>query len=693
MKSKSPMTHPMTGPMTGPLTGPMVGRPGERRPHVLRLRMLRKRDTTAPVVTLSSISTNARQPALAGTVDDPTATIIVTLAGQTYPAVNAGNGTWSLPANTIASLADGTHPASVTATDAAGNVGTASGSIYVDSTAPAVTVTAISLTKFRQPALSGTVDDPTATVVVTVGGLSYPATVSSGAWSIPAGTIAALADGVHTVSATATDPIGNVGSASATVRVDATPPVVTLTTSAIYFAAAQLTGTVNDATATVQVIVGGLSYPATISGSTWTTTSEVPLALGNNSVQVQATDPAGNVGSVSGTVYRFSPQLLFAANEPGWFFEQNDLGTQFADVAGTTPITGPNQSVALQLDKSRGLVLGAQLIANGDFSSGSTGWLLQPGWTISGGELTASSVAAYQSSVATDLTTALVPGKTYEVKYEIISISGAIRVQLTGGSTTNLAPRSTSGTHKELFTASTSTARVGFQATVAGTTAVIDNISIRELPGAHRIQPTAASRPMLRQDATTGLRYYEWDAQDDWMQTAASVDFSSTDKVTVACGLRKLSDAATGIITELSVDSGANDGAFAIVNTSLAPGSYRAVLRGTVSRQDATTTGSKFPAPNTAVVLASLDLAGVTDDAKVGMRVNGAQQALNHTPTLSRPAFRNDIVYFSSRGGTTLRFNGHTSCDFAIGRLLTPTELLHLERWVASRTPGAVLAA
>lgn len=45
MKSKSPMTHPMTGPMTGPLTGPltgpMVGRPGERRPHVLRLRMIR----------------------------------------------------------------------------------------------------------------------------------------------------------------------------------------------------------------------------------------------------------------------------------------------------------------------------------------------------------------------------------------------------------------------------------------------------------------------------------------------------------------------------------------------------------------------------------------------------------------------------------------------------------------------------
>ncbi len=81
-------------------------------------------DIVPPIVTVAPITTSLRSPALYGTVDDPTAAIRVTVAGNSYAAANNGNGTWTLPANTIApSLQPGVYDVSVTATDLAGNVG------------------------------------------------------------------------------------------------------------------------------------------------------------------------------------------------------------------------------------------------------------------------------------------------------------------------------------------------------------------------------------------------------------------------------------------------------------------------------------------------------------------------------------------------------------------------------------------
>ncbi len=82
-------------------------------------------DIVPPLVTIDLLSTNSHSPALHGTIDDPTATIQVAVAGNSYTAANNGNGTWTLPAGTIApSLQPGVYDVSVTATDLAGNVGT-----------------------------------------------------------------------------------------------------------------------------------------------------------------------------------------------------------------------------------------------------------------------------------------------------------------------------------------------------------------------------------------------------------------------------------------------------------------------------------------------------------------------------------------------------------------------------------------
>jgi hypothetical protein len=79
-------------------------------------------DQTAPAVSVDPVETTDTTPPLSGTVDDANATISVTVDGQTHPATNNG-ATWTLADNTLTALALGTFDVSVTATDAAGNVG------------------------------------------------------------------------------------------------------------------------------------------------------------------------------------------------------------------------------------------------------------------------------------------------------------------------------------------------------------------------------------------------------------------------------------------------------------------------------------------------------------------------------------------------------------------------------------------
>ncbi|MHA3893264.1 Ig-like domain-containing protein, partial [Acinetobacter sp. GXMZU3951] len=98
-------------------------------------------DIIAPVVSLNDLITNDQTPALTGTVDDPTATVVVTVDGNNYIATNNGDGTWTLVDNTLPSLAEATYPITVTATDIAGNEGTDTGSLIINLTTPILTIT------------------------------------------------------------------------------------------------------------------------------------------------------------------------------------------------------------------------------------------------------------------------------------------------------------------------------------------------------------------------------------------------------------------------------------------------------------------------------------------------------------------------------------------------------------------------
>ncbi|MCM1588220.1 Ig-like domain-containing protein, partial [Acinetobacter baumannii] len=127
-------------------------------------------DTTAPDAPVIN-PVNGTDP-ITGTAE-PGSTVTVTYPDGTTATVVAGtDGSWSVsnPGN----LVDG-DTVTATATDPAGNTSLpGTGTVSADITAPVVALDDV-LTNDSTPALTGTVNDPTATVVVNVDGVDYPA--------------------------------------------------------------------------------------------------------------------------------------------------------------------------------------------------------------------------------------------------------------------------------------------------------------------------------------------------------------------------------------------------------------------------------------------------------------------------------------------------------------------------------------
>ena len=265
--------------------------------------------------------------------------VTVTIGGQTYTTVLDAAGNWSVgvPANVISGLSDGTATVSVSVTDAAGNTGSGTHNVTVDTGLPSVSFNAISddnvlnaVEKGQDLRVSGTSANlgEGTVVAVTLNGKNYTATTAAdGTWSltIPAADLTGLGQASYTLNATATNGVGNSVSSSANLLVDTALPTVTINTvagdnviNAAEVAAGQtLSGTVANAEAgnTVTVTIGGYSYTATVQNNlSWSVNvpSDVLTALGNGSLSVTATVTNGHGNTGTG-----EREIAIDANLPG----------------------------------------------------------------------------------------------------------------------------------------------------------------------------------------------------------------------------------------------------------------------------------------------------------------------------------------------------------------------------------------
>jgi RHS repeat-associated protein len=284
-------------------------------------------DMTGPTLAITSpannSSTSSQTVTVNGTVSDPapyaSGVAQVTVNG-TIAALNAAAGTWSA-ANI--QLQVGANPINVNAVDVAGNVTTRSINVNrtapPDTTKPTVSITSPadnSTTSSDTILVTGTADDPGqyASGVASISVNNHPAIYNSTTktWSIAN---VSLQLGPNQITATAVDVSGNQG--TFTVKVtriappDNTAPVVNISTPVDNFttqdATITVSGTFSDPgdypSGVAHVTVNGIEATRDVSAGTWSA-AQIPLAVGNNTVTVIATDAAGNTANKSITVKR-----------------------------------------------------------------------------------------------------------------------------------------------------------------------------------------------------------------------------------------------------------------------------------------------------------------------------------------------------------------------------------------------------
>ena len=190
----------------------------------------------------------------------------------------------------------------------------------------------------------------------------------------------------------------------------------------------------------------------------------------------------------------------------------------------------------------------------------------------------------------------------------------------------------------------------------------------------HAYQTTSASRPILRQNAITGAYYLAFDGADDFLQTS-NIDFASTDKMSLFTGVRKLSDAATGVVVALG-SSDNDNGTFTL--NQITRGRFQFTSKGTVP---ASAILSVADAPLSTVI----DGFGHISANIAELRVNAVSKN-QVTTDQGTGNYGNHPLYIGRRSGVTIPFNGHIYSLIGVGKLVSDDETVSIEKELAKRT-------
>lgn len=337
---------------------------------------------TGPIT--SGQTTDDTVPRLVGT-SEPFATVNI-YEGTTLVGTGTADGTgnWSIVLNTT--LATGAHSFTAQATDAAGNtsVSSASFSLTIDTTPPALPVlTSIlddvgnaptpvangGLTNDAQPTLSGTAEAGSTVKIFDNGVQIGSVTATGGAWSFTPSP--ALGNGSHNLTFTATDAAGNASAPTAgyVINVDTlapSAPVISSVVDDVGSVTGPITGPTNDtrptlngtaeANATVR-IYDGITLVGTVTADAsgnWTLPqTTTTLTQGTHNFTATATDAAGNT-SVASTVTTIIVDTTAPTAPTGTFNADGSVLTGNAEAGSTVSIRLADGSTVTAIAGSNG---------------------------------------------------------------------------------------------------------------------------------------------------------------------------------------------------------------------------------------------------------------------------------------------------------------------------------------------------
>lgn len=423
---------------------------------------------------------------------------------------------------------------------------------------------------------------------------------------------------------------------------------------------------------------------------------------------------------------KFSPALLFAAGEVGAWYDPSDLTTMFQDSAGSTPVTAVEQPVGLIRDKSgranhaSQATLGSRPMLSAlynkftrsqQFDNAAWSWnagvfiptpnaTTAPDGTNTAYKLVSTSGAAehslYQSPTSsTDRLSCYMKQAEWRYGFLRANFGGTyyncffdLQLGVVGtvdANWSNVTIRSVGNGWYQcsatIVRQAASAAAIGMSSSGTAINDTGDNTSGIYIWGADiRAANEGANLPPYQRVVTGTTNdydtagfplYLKFDGTDDGLATA-SVNFSTTDKMTVIAGLRKLSDATQQYIAQFG-------------------GSLNGFLMQTFTDTKyyyggGGSTFVQVPSNNTTAPSTNV-LTGISNIAtpEVTIRVNGAQQNTS-SATQGTGAFGTNVLAIGYNGASNQFFNGRLYGLIVRGAATDPLNISKAEAWMNANT-------
>lgn len=352
------------------------------------------------------------------------------------------------------------------------------------------------------------------------------------------------------------------------------------------------------------------------------------------------------------------PLYLFAANEPGWLFDNSDMSSMYQDAAGTIPVSAVGQPVGKQLDKS--------------------------GRNNHRTQSTAASRPTFARLPVTGRRNTLLATETLAT--QSVTVTAAARtLSFYGTGTITLSGASTAG--PLVGTGASNRVSLTFTPTAGSLTLTVTGSVTRAQLELGTTDTNYQSVVSLYDITEAGVRTIYgllYDGVDDFLVTPTITP--GTDKVQVFAGIRKMSDAAVGVAVGTYLSTSTN-GSFELNAPRTASSNYAFLVRGDTA--NAQYSMNNFASPVSSVISAACDISGATIAEEIMPRVNGSIPTL--AVSSAGPAGGGNFlaypVYFGRRGGTTLPFNGYAFREIGrFGPNLDAATIAKVEGWVNQAT-------
>ena len=178
-----------------------------------------------------------------------------------------------------------------------------------------------------------------------------------------------------------------------------------------------------------------------------------------------------------------------------------------------------------------------------------------------------------------------------------------------------------------------------------------------------------------------GLRYITCNGSTTGGVTSA-INFSGTSNLSIFAGIRKLTDAAMGMIAELSATVSSNNGTFWFLAGD-AGGNYSINAKGTAQNYRKYST---YTAPITNVISASLTSIAANSAAAISVRVDGVLNAGTSSSTnVSSGNFGTFPLYLARRNLASLPFSGNIYGFILRGAVSTAEEIANTEAFIGEK--------